>query len=547
MKIAIYSRKSIFTGKGDSIENQILLCQKYCDSYLKDKKPEYIIYEDEGFSGKNINRPKFKQLLDDIKSKKIELLICYRLDRISRNVADFSSTLELLQQNNVDFISIKEQFDTSTPMGRAMIYIASVFAQLERETIAERVKDNMMQMAKAGKWSGGQLPLGYSSEKFTYVNEEFQEKSFSKLVPVEKEIEIIQYIFDIYLLKHSIRGLARDLNIKNIKTKAGFKFDLTQIKRILRNPLYAQSNPSIHEYLQSINYNVFGEPNGNGYLTYNKKTDKDNLIAAVSSHKGVIESNKWLEAQIILDNNRDRYSARIGTGLSNALFVGLLKCGKCKSNMIVQYNTKDKHGNNYLYYACSNRQNRHGESKCDCPNLRVDLVDPKIIDGIKSYNEESILKIYNEMLKKMNFSEAKTVVTNLNSQISKKESQIHNLIIQMSNTPNQAVANLLMEQITNLNMDIDNLKLKIDNEDNLMKFKKDEIKKITLLSSNYSNFQNQFDVTDDFTQKRNLIQSITETIIYNPDDDEFIYNPIRLNNIHFDNTSESMDFNLYTS
>ena len=154
MKVAIYSRKSVFTGKGESIENQIEMCKEYF-SRLNRNDVEYFIYEDEGFSGGNINRPRFQQLLKDIKKNSFDALICYRLDRISRNVADFSTTLELLQEHNVDFISIREQFDTSTPMGRAMVYIASVFAQLERETIAERIRDNMLQLSKTGRWLGG--------------------------------------------------------------------------------------------------------------------------------------------------------------------------------------------------------------------------------------------------------------------------------------------------------------------------------------------------------------------------------------------------------
>jgi len=169
-KVAIYSRKSKFTGKGDSIENQIEMCKEYVSSHLS-KNVEYIIYEDEGFSGSTLYRPKFLKLMEDIKLKKINILACYRLDRISRNVADFSQTLEILIRNNVDFISISERFDTSSPMGKAMIYIASVFAQLERETIAERVKDNMLEIAKNGKWTGGRIPLGFISKKIKYADE----------------------------------------------------------------------------------------------------------------------------------------------------------------------------------------------------------------------------------------------------------------------------------------------------------------------------------------------------------------------------------------
>ena len=174
MKAAIYSRKSIFTGKGESIENQIELCREYMSKNYSDQKIEFLTYEDEGFSGGNINRPNFKKLLVDAKFKKFDALVCYRLDRISRNVADFSNTLELLQKNNISFISIREQFDTSTPMGKAMVYISSVFAQLERDTIAERVRDNMLQLSKTGRWLGGQEPYGFISKKVTYLDIELK-------------------------------------------------------------------------------------------------------------------------------------------------------------------------------------------------------------------------------------------------------------------------------------------------------------------------------------------------------------------------------------
>ncbi|WP_315074210.1 recombinase family protein [uncultured Clostridium sp.] len=548
IKIAIYSRKSVFTGKGESIDNQIELCKNYCENYLSSNDFEYVIYEDEGFSGKNTNRPQFKALLNDIKSKKINILICYRLDRISRNVADFSSTLELLQTHGCDFISIKEQFDTSTPMGRAMIYIASVFAQLERETIAERVRDNMLQMAKMGKWLGGQLPLGFNSEKITYLNEEMKSKTFSKLIPIDDELRIITFIYDLYILKNSIREVTKELNLKSFKTKNHSEFDLTQVKRILRSPLYAQSSDQINKYLTKNDFNVFGIPNKNGYLTYNKKTDKDNLIVAVAAHKGVISSDKWLLVQEKLNYNKDKIAARSGTGYNTSLFSGLLKCSKCGANMVIKYNSKNKNGNNYIYYTCANRQSRYGYVKCDCPNLRIDLIDPKITAIIKSYNKEVILDTYNSMIKELSSdSNNKSASINLNSQISKKETQIHNLVVQLSNTSDKSVTNILMEQITNLSNEINNLKIQINKESSIMQYITDEISNIELLKSSYQNFNNNFDNTDDIDMKRALIRSIVESIDYYPDKENFEINFFGQKNMCFDNTSKPMDSNLYTS
>ena len=142
--IAIYSRKSRFTGKGESIGNQVELCKAYICGHYGEAALDYtVIYEDEGFSGGDLNRPDFKRMMDDAKKHRIHAIVVYRLDRISRNISDFAGLIEELARLDIAFVSIKEQFDTGTPMGRAMMYIASVFSQLERETIAERIRDNM--------------------------------------------------------------------------------------------------------------------------------------------------------------------------------------------------------------------------------------------------------------------------------------------------------------------------------------------------------------------------------------------------------------------
>lgn len=115
-QIAIYSRKSKFTGKGESIENQIELCRKYIKVHYDEA--DILIYEDEGFSGSTLKRPQFEKMMNDAKNKKFSVIICYRLDRISRNISDFANLIEQLNSMNISFISIKEQFDTSSPMGR---------------------------------------------------------------------------------------------------------------------------------------------------------------------------------------------------------------------------------------------------------------------------------------------------------------------------------------------------------------------------------------------------------------------------------------------
>ena len=522
-KAAIYSRKSIFTGKGESIENQIEMCKDY---YLRHygSDVDFIIYEDEGFSGGNTKRPKFQEMLSDIKLKKFDTLICYRLDRISRNVADFSSTLELLQDNNIDFISIKEQFDTSTPMGRAMVYISSVFAQLERETIAERVRDNMLQLAKTGRWLGGQEPFGFKSEKIIYIDENFNERSLMKLSPVKDELEVVKLIFDKYLETNSITQVTNYLQDNLYKGKNGGDWGTTQVKKILSSAIYVTSTEETHNYLKSLGINVFGEPNGNGYLSYNKTRkmifDRDitEWIYAVAKHKGVIDSKTWLTVQSILEKNKHKKIKRTATGTNNtALLTGILKCSKCGSNMIIKqgHKSKTEEGKRYDYYVCSKKDNSRGK-KCDNKNVRADRLDSIVLRELKNYNkdylEESLIEILNTATDNSNNINK---INKLNLEISEKETSISNLVKQLSSAPNEIVANYIMEEINKLSNDISEAKKLLEKLKENKETKKNDIDNLNLILDMLNTFNGTFDFIEDIQQKRLMLQTLLSSAIWN--------------------------------
>ena len=152
-KFAIYSRKSKFTGKGESTHNQTEQCKaELIHKFPKiDLENDIIVYEDEGYTGYNMDRPDFKRMMNDIYANKIRTIAFYKLDRISRNVSDFSNLLNELDDYDVTFLSATENIDNVTPTGKAMMFMISVFAQLERDTIAERIRDNMIDLAKTGR------------------------------------------------------------------------------------------------------------------------------------------------------------------------------------------------------------------------------------------------------------------------------------------------------------------------------------------------------------------------------------------------------------
>ena len=521
-KAAIYSRKSIFTGKGESIENQIEMCKDY---YLRHygSDVDFIIYEDEGFSGGNTKRPKFQEMLSDIKLKKFDTLICYRLDRISRNVADFSSTLELLQDNNIDFISIKEQFDTSTPMGRAMVYISSVFAQLERETIAERVRDNMLQLAKTGRWLGGQEPFGFKSEKITYIDENFNERSLMKLSPVKDELEVVKLIFDKYLETNSITQVTNYLQDNLYKGKNGGDWGTTQVKKILSSAIYVISTEETHNYLKSLGINVYGEPNGNGYLSYNKTRkmifDRDitEWIYAVAKHKGVIDSKTWLTVQSILEKNKHKKIKRTATGTNNtALLTGILKCSKCGSNMIIKqgHKSKTEEGKRYDYYVCSKKDNSRGK-KCDNKNVRADRLDSIVLRELKNYNkdylEESLIEILNTATDNSNNINK---INKVNLEISEKETSISNLVKQLSSAPNEIVSNYIMEEINKLSNDISEAKKLLEKLKENKETKKNDIDNLNLILDMLNTFNGTFDFIEDIPQKRLMLQTLLSSAIW---------------------------------
>lgn len=265
--VAIYSRKSKQTDKGESIETQINFCKDYIKRIFPSEEIKIILYnEGEGVSGADSERKKFNKLIKDAKNKKFNILICYRLDRVARSVADFSDLIEELNNNNISFISVKEQFDTTTPMGRAMMYIASVFAQLEREIGAERIRDNMMELAKIGRWLGGTTPTGYVSQGYELItvkeinkNNELEKKTKKAfmLKEVKEEAIIIKILAQKFLELKSLTALETFTINNNIKTKNKKYFSRFALKSILTNPVYAINDQDMYKYFMENEIEIF--------------------------------------------------------------------------------------------------------------------------------------------------------------------------------------------------------------------------------------------------------------------------------------------------
>lgn len=509
-KAAIYTRKSKFTEKGESIQNQIQICKDYLNRDVEDY--EFIIYEDEGFSGKNTERPEFKKMIKDAKDKKFNILICYRLDRISRNIADFATLIKKLEKYEIGFISVNEQFDTNTPMGRAMMYITSVFAQLERETIAERVKDNMIELAKSGRWLGGRTPTGYESIATSYTDSNLKDRKIFGLKPIHEELELVKLIFNKYLELKSLSGVTKFLLSHNTKTKLNTNWDYAKVKNILVNPVYVMATKETIEYIKSTGINVLGAPNNlNGILTYNKKKNKtgpyrncNEWIYAIGTHDGIIPSEDWIKVQQLINNNKDK-CPRLGS-TNTALLSSILKCGHCGSPMRVAYGSKNSSGKRNYYYSCS-LKHKSGSTLCNNANIRGDIVDTLVIQKLifLYINKPFLIKKLKEKIPIDNNEEKA-----LNTTILKNDSYINNLLTTLSMTENTDVKNHILKRITELNEENKILK------NNLKKYEKP--KSTNICNSNFSinNFTDIFNLCN-FDEKKFLLKSIIKKIEWHGD------------------------------
>jgi site-specific DNA recombinase len=431
MKAAIYSRKSKFSEKGDSIENQLILCEEYGRSI---GVTEFIRYEDEGFSGGNTDRPQFQAMMRDAKAKKFEVLICYRLDRISRNVSDFNYTIDELKKYNISFISIREQFDTTTPMGRAMMNIAAVFAQLERETIAERIKDNMLELAKTGRWLGGTPPLGYRSEGIEYIDDNSKTKKLFKLTLVQEEIELVKLIYKLYLQYKNYSSVANYLCRNNYKGKNGGEFSRHTVQKIIINPVYCIADETILAYFKEKGSIIYRAPQGNncGLMVYNKREGGKNekpaaeWIISIGKHEAIIDSATWIKCTKIQEKNNSKQSQKSSTG-EKFLLSGVLHCGHCGSSMSSWSHLNKKTNQMERYYRCNLKQ--RASNRCSCKMLNAYFAEDLILDFINQINSEAIIKnlitIRDEII---NTNDEYKEILNLKSNIEKNNKILQGLI-----------------------------------------------------------------------------------------------------------------------
>ena len=364
---AIYGRQSIDKKDSISIESQFEFCR------YELKGGEGKEYKDKGYSGKNIERPDFQRLLQDIRLGLIKRVIVYKLDRISRSIVDFAKLMELFKQYDVEFVSCTEKFDTSTPMGRAMLNICIVFAQLERESIQMRVQDAFYSRCTKGYYMRGRTPYGFDTEPI--VMDGIKTK---KLVE-NAEMDFAELMYQMYAEPGNSYGdisryfAENDIKVYDKSLKRGF------IAQLLRNPVYVQADMDIYEYFKAQGVKIESPPemftgDNSCYLYQGREGEEPILV--IAPHQGRIPSQLWLTVQRKLSQNT---TFQNGRKCHNTWLAGKIKCGRCG-------------------YALASLNARNGVTYLRCKQR----ADNKSCEGAGTLTAQSMeVFVYGEMVKKM--------------------------------------------------------------------------------------------------------------------------------------------------
>ena len=527
--IAIYSRKSKFTGKGESIGNQVELCREYIRTHYGDEAAEKaVVFEDEGFSGGNINRPAFKKMIAHVERGEFKALVVYRLDRVSRNVSDFSSLIENLNRRDIVFVSIREQFDTATPMGRAMMYIASVFAQLERETIAERIRDNMHELAKTGRWLGGNTPTGYCSESVKSVTVDGKTKKACKLKLIPEEAETVKLIFDLFIKTGSLTLTEAELIQRRIMTKNGNHFTRFSIKSILQNPVYMIADEEAYEFFKLKDADLFSsieEFDGvHGILAYNR-TDQEkgkatvfnpvsDWIVSVGKHQGIIPGKVWIGVQDNLERNKSKSFRR--PRRNEALLTGLLFCS-CGSRMYPKLSKRKTADGDTIYtYVCKMKE-RSKKELCNKRNANGNTLDLAIIEKIKQLSSEK--SDFVKQLEKSkifytgNREQYEQKLSAMNKEKADLEKKVSSLIDTLAELEDNSAKKSIVTRINEMNTQIDRISQSIDEMISLTAEHAFSDIEFDVMREMLTMFKNGIDEMS-YEQKRVAIRTVVRRIIW---------------------------------
>ena len=357
--IIIYARKSVERENSISCETQI----EYCKSMIKpDERGEKVkTIVDNGFSGGNVNRDGFQEMMKLIRKGKVSKVIVYKLDRMSRSLADFVDILQEFKLHDVKFVSSQESFDTSSPYGEMIVKLLAVFAEFERTSIIERVTQAYAHRSEMGFYMGGRQPYG-----FELVPAVIRGIKTKKLNPIPSQIEQIRYIYEVYAQESvSLRRLLDILIAENKKPLDGSDWSTAKLSALLKNPIYVKADSDIYDYYERHGTQMITDPSmftgEYGAQLYGRskhKTDDpdwSDMKLVIMTHQGIVDSDIWLKCQKKLSKNK-----QITNSFSNGTswLAGKIVCEKCGHHMTTVKAVINNNGEIRRYFNCTGKSHQ---------------------------------------------------------------------------------------------------------------------------------------------------------------------------------------------
>jgi len=351
VRCAIYTRKSTEEGL-DQDFNSLDAQREACESYIASQRQTGWIalpdhYNDGGFTGANMNRPGLQKLLQHVQAGHVDSILVYKIDRLSRSLLDFARIIELLEKHGASFVSVTQQFNTATSMGRLSLHVLLSFAQYEREIIGERIRDKMAASKRKGKYMGGVPPLGYDVDR-----------EAKKLVVNPKEAKLVRHIFNRFLTLGSVTKLTRELNENGYTTKSWVtaKSKMREGRPWNKSHLYRLLNNSI----------LIGRVSHKGD-TY------------PGEHEAIIEKLLWEKVQKALSDNTRSHPDETRSK-TPVLLKGLIQCGHCGTSMGATFARKN--GKTYRYYLCLQAR-KSGYESCPVRSVAAGEVDKTVLAQVR--------------------------------------------------------------------------------------------------------------------------------------------------------------------
>ena len=375
MAIALYARKSVERENSVSCETQL----EYCRSMLRpeEKSEELLTYVDNGFSGGNLNRDGFQRMMDGITKGEIRKVIVYRLDRISRSLADFVGILETMKKHGVDFVSSQESFDTSSPYGEMIVKLLMVFAEFERQSIIARVSQAYAHRSDLGLFMGGKAPYG-----FALTDTVIHGIPTKMLTPTEK-IRQAAYIFRRYAESGmSLGRLAKEMD--GMDPAAG-SWSSARLSGILKNPVYVRADNRIYSYFREHGVQIVDEIEAfdgiHGLQMYGQSGSGETVKVVVMGHEGIVSSDIWLRCRHKLEQNR-----QIGKAVTNptSWLGGMLSCGRCGRTMAVVKGSIRRDGSRSRYFVCPSKS---------CPGIQATVYADCMEELVRDLIGEKLMEL----------------------------------------------------------------------------------------------------------------------------------------------------------